>query len=66
MPDIPERQKLACSLRFSGSGPLMSYGSIASLMGVSRPRAHKLVKLGTARLRAHGYDIADLGGQAER
>lgn len=61
---LPERQRLACSLRFGGSGPLMSYSLIASCMAITRQCAHKLVRRGTARLRAHGYETPGLREQA--
>jgi DNA-directed RNA polymerase specialized sigma subunit len=61
---LPERQKLACALRFGGPGPHLSYHLIAHCMGISRPTAWHLVRKGKARIRAQGYDIASLYAQA--
>lgn len=63
---VPEQQKIACSLRYGGPGPNLSYPVIAQCMGICLSAAHKLVKKGTARIQANGYRISDLSGQADR
>lgn len=60
---LPERQSIACTLRFGDVRP-MPYRQIASAMGMSHKNAIKLVKKGTARLRANGFDVTSLAPQA--
>lgn len=58
--ELPERQQLACSLRYCSQGPVLSYREIAYCMGITAPAAFGLVSRGTRRIRANGFDIADL------
>lgn len=60
---LHSRQSVACTLRFGDVRP-MPYRQIAEAMGISHPAAIKLVKKGTARLRANGFDVTRLAQQA--
>jgi DNA-binding CsgD family transcriptional regulator len=60
------RQLEACALRYYGdaNGP-MSYSQIAERLGISKPATIRLIRRGTVRIRANGYDVADLNAQAQ-
>lgn len=60
---IPPRQLQACAIRL-GAKPSIPFSLIGLRMGVSKQRAHDLTRKGLARLRANGYDIADLIARA--
>jgi DNA-directed RNA polymerase specialized sigma24 family protein len=61
---LTPKQVQACALRFYGdsAGPL-PHRLIALRLGVSRPAVTRLINRGVARIRANGYDIADLKAQ---
>ena len=60
---VPEKQIHACALRY-GERRLMPYKQIADRLGNSRQAAYKLVKKGTARIRANGYGFNSLALRA--
>lgn len=64
---LTPEQIQACALRFYGdsAGPLPQK-LIALRLGVSQPTVSRLITRGLARIRANGYDIADLKAQASR
>lgn len=61
---LTERQKLACALRFYGdsAGPL-PLKLIGLRMGIKRSAVCRLIARGAARIRANGYEIANLTAQ---
>jgi len=65
LPQMPERQRLAVSLRFGDGGQLWPFAAVASTMGITTPCAYRLVRKGLAWLQAHGHTPADLREPAQ-
>jgi DNA-directed RNA polymerase specialized sigma subunit len=62
---MPERQRLAVSLRFGDGGQPWPFAAVASTMGITTPCAYRLVRKGLAWLKANGHDVADLREPAQ-